>query len=104
MGGAPDKEALRKIPHERCRSFIESQSQTTQGGRTLAEAVQSASRDALDLINRTLRFSPDKRCTVGQALEHKYLTQLHCPDDEPTRGPLDSADFEFERRKVDMNA
>lgn len=74
----------------------------TTGGRPLAEAVPKASREALDFLNKTLRFSPDKRCTVGRLLEHQYLSQLHCPEDEPVRDPLDIVDFEFERRKVDM--
>jgi len=37
-------------------------------------------------------------------LENAYLAQLHCPDDEPTRAPLDLSEFEFERRKIDMEA
>lgn len=30
-----------------------------------------------------LRFDPDKRITVEEALEHPYLAQLHDPSDEP---------------------
>ena len=32
------------------------------------------------------------------------LAQLYCPDDEPTRQPLDTSDFEFERRKINTRA
>jgi len=51
-----------------------------------------------------LRFNPDKRITVEQALRNPYLAQLHCPEDEPCRAPLDPSDFEFERRKIDIEA
>lgn len=100
--GTPEKCALKRIPNEKCRKFIESL--PTSGGRPLEEMVQNGSRDALDVLNRTLRLSPDKRVTVAQVLEHPYLSQLHCPEDEPVRTPLDVADFEFERRKIDMAA
>ena len=35
---------------------------------------------------------------------HPYLDKLHCPEDEPTRDPLDTTDFEFERRKITLPA
>jgi len=38
---------------------------------------------ALDLLEKMLRFDPDKRITVEEALEHPYLAQLHDPNDEP---------------------
>jgi len=100
--GTPEKAALRRIPNEKCRKFIESL--PTSGGMPLEEMVTSASQEALDFLVLTLRLGPDRRDTVGQALEHPYLAQLHCPEDEPTRAPLDVADFEFERRKIDMAA
>merc|ERR1712150_166432 len=41
---------------------------------------------------------------VAQALQHSYLEQLYCPEDEPIRQPLDTSDFEFERRKINIKA
>jgi serine/threonine protein kinase len=100
--GTPEKDALKRIPNDKCRKFIESL--PTSGGRPLEEAVPNSSKDALDVLNKTLRFSPDKRISVDQVLEHSYLMQLHCPEDEPVRTPLEMSDFEFERRKIDMTA
>lgn len=37
---------------------------------------------ALDLMERMLTFSPDKRITVDQALQHPWLKVLHDPQDE----------------------
>ena len=43
-----------------------------------------------------LVFDPKKRITVEEALTHGYLSQLHCPDDEPTTEPVSAFDFDFE--------
>jgi mitogen-activated protein kinase 1/3/mitogen-activated protein kinase 6 len=100
--GSPERETLKRIPNDKCKKFIESLPAT--GGRSLEEAANNASRDALDVLNRTLRFNPDRRVTVEQSLEHPYVSQLHCPEDEPVCEPLPKADFEFERRKIDIVA
>jgi mitogen-activated protein kinase 1/3/mitogen-activated protein kinase 6 len=99
--GNPEKDVLRRIPNEKCRKFIESFQSTT--GKPLEEVVPT-SGEALDLLKKTLRFNPDKRVTVEQALQTPYLAQLHCPEDEPSRTPCEIGDFEFERRKIDMDA
>mmetsp|Transcript_47094 Transcript_47094/g.100819 ORF Transcript_47094/g.100819 Transcript_47094/m.100819 type:complete len:404 (-) Transcript_47094:162-1373(-) len=100
--GTQDKETLRRIPNAKCRKFVESL--PASGGRSLQEAVPNTSKEEFDLLNKTLSFSPLNRCTVDQVLQHSYLAQLHCPEDEPTRFPLEMSDFEFERRKIDMVA
>lgn len=41
-------------------------------------------------------FDPNKRITVEEALEHPYLAELHCPEDEPTTVPVSAFDFDFE--------
>jgi len=98
--GSPERECLRKIPNDKCRKFIESLPAT--GGRLLTESVPNATREALDFMHKTLCFSPERRSVVTELLEHSYLAMLHCPEDEPTREPLDTSEFEFERRKVDI--
>lgn len=99
--GAPDKEVFRKIPNEKCKKFIESL--PVSGGKSLDEMVPTASAAAMDLLDKTLRFNPARRCTVDQVLAHPYLSQLHCPEDEPVRSPIDLGEFEFERRRIDMS-
>ena len=51
---------------------------------------------AVDLLRKMLTFDPKIRITVDDALEHPYLSALHCPDDEPTTEPVSAFDFEFE--------
>jgi mitogen-activated protein kinase 1/3/mitogen-activated protein kinase 6 len=98
--GTPEKEVLRRIPNDKCRKFIESLPTTT--ARPLEEAITNASAEALDIIKKSFCFNPDKRITAEMTLEHPYLALLHCAEDEPVRTPLEFADFEFERRKIDM--
>lgn len=59
---------------------------------------------ALELLKTMLRFGPSRRVAVEEALERRYLAQLHCVDDEPSRSALEASDFEFERRKIDARA
>jgi serine/threonine protein kinase len=100
--GTPHGEELRKIPNDKCRKFIESL--PAAQGRKFEEAFPNASGSAIEFLHKTLRFDPDKRVTVEQALQLPYLSQLFCPEDEPTRPPLDTSDFEFERRKITSEA
>lgn len=48
-----------------------------------------------------LTFNPQKRISVAEALEHPFLADLHCPDDEPEAAPVEAFDFDFE--KYDLN-
>jgi len=100
--GTPEKDVLRRIPNDKCRKFIESLPSTV--ATPLEQTVQSASPEALDMLSNMLRFAPESRVTAQTALEHPYLELLHCPEDEPTRTPLEISDFEFERRKIDMES
>lgn len=100
--GTPKGEELSKIPNDKCRKFIESLPPVE--GKPFEEMFREASPAANDFLYGTLQFDPDKRITVAQALQRPYLAQLFCPEDEPTRPPLDTSDFEFERRKITVSA
>jgi len=100
--GTPRHEELRKIPNNKCRKFIESLPVAT--GKSFEEIFPEGSSTQVDFLNQTLQFDPDKRVTVQQALQHPYLAQLYCPEDEPIRGALDTSDFESERRKITVQA
>nr|XP_011750817.1 mitogen-activated protein kinase 15 isoform X3 [Macaca nemestrina] len=43
------------------------------------------SPEALDLLRRLLVFTPDKRLSATQALQHPYVQRFHCPSDEWAR-------------------
>jgi serine/threonine protein kinase len=50
-----------------------------------------ASTAAVALVDAMLAFSPQRRCTVDDALAHPYLASLHDVEDEPTA----SSPFQF---------
>eukprot|EP00406_Dinophysis_acuminata_P056074 CAMPEP_0179303018 /NCGR_PEP_ID=MMETSP0797-20121207/48365_1 /TAXON_ID=47934 /ORGANISM="Dinophysis acuminata, Strain DAEP01" /LENGTH=402 /DNA_ID=CAMNT_0021012569 /DNA_START=93 /DNA_END=1301 /DNA_ORIENTATION=+ len=96
--GSPEGEELMKIPNEKCRKFIKSLPSTS--GQAFSDVFTDMSLEAQDLLALTLRWDPESRISVQQAIQHCYLDKLHCPEDEPTREALDTSDFEFERRKI----
>jgi mitogen-activated protein kinase 15 len=50
---------------------------------SLESLFSTASEDAIDLMNRLLKFNPADRLTVEEALEHSYVAQFHNIDNEP---------------------
>lgn len=96
--GSPEAEELMKIPNEKCRKFIRSLPQSP--GRAFATVFTDMSPECIDFLAQTLRWDPEARTTMYEAIQHPYLDKLHCPDDEPMREALDTSDFEFERRKI----
>lgn len=97
--GSPNQEDLMKIPNEKCRNFIKGL--PPAAGKSIEEAFGGVmSPEALDLLVQMMRWDPESRVTVAEAIQQPYLQMLHCPEDEPVREPLDTSDFEFERRKV----
>ncbi|CAK9073859.1 Mitogen-activated protein kinase 3 (AtMPK3) (MAP kinase 3) [Durusdinium trenchii] len=100
--GKPSPEELNKIKNEKCRRFIESLPPAP--ARDPASCFSEVAPSALEFLSATLRFDPEQRVSVPEALTLSYVSQLYCPEDEPVRGPLDTSDFEFERRKINIRA
>lgn len=96
--GTPNSEELLKIPNGKCRKFIRSLPPTKRAD--LGASFPTMSPSALEMLEQILRWDPDRRISVFDAIKHPYLEVLHCPDDEPTREPLNIDDFEFDRRKL----
>eukprot|EP00474_Spongospora_subterranea_P009363 CRZ09821.1 hypothetical protein [Spongospora subterranea] len=61
-----------------------------------------ATAEAIDLLQKMLMFSPEKRITVEEALAHPYLASLHDPNDEPIASGV--FDFSFETLELDIDA
>lgn len=98
--GSPEGDELMKIPNEKCRRFIRSLPKTH--GKVFGEVFRQMAPEAQELLAKTLRWDPERRITVYGAIEQPYLQKWHCPEDEPMRAPLDTSNFEFERRKINV--
>jgi serine/threonine protein kinase len=94
----PDEETLSFIKNDHARKFIQSMPQTPK--RRPTEGLNYPNPVALDLIDKCLEFSPDKRISVEEALAHPYLKSLHDPTDEPAF--TKDVDFEFENGSFDL--
>merc|ERR1719359_812630 len=91
-----------KIPNEKCRKFIKSLPSTDP--TPFGQVFVDSSLEVQDLLQMMLRWDPESRIPVAEGIAHKYLETLHYPEDEPVREPLDTVDFEFERRKITVPA
>lgn len=80
--GCPPIQECSFAPHTRAKIILEqAQNITPKGLRTLLP--ETVSDDAFDLLSKMLVVKPEDRITVADALEHKYLSHLHRPKDEP---------------------
>mmetsp|Transcript_54166 Transcript_54166/g.154304 ORF Transcript_54166/g.154304 Transcript_54166/m.154304 type:complete len:426 (+) Transcript_54166:23-1300(+) len=100
--GTPGEQEMLRIQNSKCRRFIEALPR--KDGQSFEEAFADAPPLTARLIQNMLGFDPTRRYTTLEALQDEYLEALYCPEDEPTRGPLDTSDFEFERRKITASA
>jgi len=64
------------------------------------QVIPNASPAACDLLNKLLEFDPTQRLSIGEALEHPYLEELHYEEDEPICRAIDMQDFYFEYLKT----
>mmetsp|Transcript_107713 Transcript_107713/g.335886 ORF Transcript_107713/g.335886 Transcript_107713/m.335886 type:complete len:400 (+) Transcript_107713:148-1347(+) len=96
--GAPGEEELKKIPNEKCRKFITTFPRTA--GTPFNVAFPDLAPEVPDLLTKMMCWDPETRLTVAEALQEPFFENLHCPEDEPVREPLDTSDFEFERRRI----
>lgn len=93
--GTPDDAELDGIASDKAKRFMRSlpRRPPVPLARLFPQCENAA---ALDLLERMLRFSPERRITVEEALSHPYLNKCHDVNDEPTCARPFS--FEFEQQ------
>lgn len=99
--GSPSEKAIAQIQNQKCRKLVESLQKESILKETFDDAKPKPDSAAVDLIGEMLKFDKDERITMKDALLSAYMEQLHEEEDEPDGEPLDTKDFEFERRKID---
>ncbi|KAI9203307.1 kinase-like domain-containing protein [Polychytrium aggregatum] len=90
--GTPDDATLRRIGSERAQLYIRSLPRMPKVH--FHKLYPKATPNALDLLEKLLKFDPAARITVEEALAHPYLEAYHDVDDEPSHEH--HFDFSFE--------
>lgn len=74
--------------------------------KSLKERFPAADPDAIDLLEKMLKFNPERRCTAEEALEHEFLKgvrrkEMEQTADKPLLSPafLDSLDIDLQLLK-----
>ena len=81
--GSPSGSSLDFITAPKARAYIEGLPKSPKPDlrRTLGKGFSS---DAVDLVEKMLRFDPRERISVDEALKHPWLKTLHDPTTEKT--------------------
>ncbi len=75
---------------------------TIQPKKGLEERFPSADPAALDLLEKMLKFNPERRCTADEALEHEFLRGVRRKEMERTADkPLESPEF-LDAMEIDL--
>jgi len=98
--GSPSEEEIEQVSKEKFKKFL--RGLPKKEAKSLQSLFPEASELALDLLEKLMVFEASKRITVDEALQHPYLSALHFPDDEPTRDPVPSTEFEFEKYALSL--
>lgn len=80
--GKPCEEDLAHVTSGRARKFLDGLPDNE--GVDFETLFPEADKDGIDLMRKLLKFSPEKRLTAEQALEHPYFGQYHDPEFETT--------------------
>eukprot|EP00668_Euglena_longa_P028927 GGOE01036261.1.p1 GENE.GGOE01036261.1~~GGOE01036261.1.p1 ORF type:complete len:413 (+),score=93.13 GGOE01036261.1:82-1320(+) len=83
--GTPADEDIAKVGSQAAQKYIRrkpKQKGVDFSTYFLAPDGKQLSPDCIDLLKRMLEFSPHKRISVHEALNHPYLAELHDPHDE----------------------
>jgi mitogen-activated protein kinase 1/3 len=96
--GTPTKDEINQIENERWREYTRKAKKCR--GKDFDKLFAGSNPLAIDLLKKLLVFDPKKRISVEGALKHPYLKGLHIEEDEPTRGPINPIEFEFEKYKL----
>lgn len=83
--GMPPEDELNFIRNDKARNYVKSvkASRKVPWTTVFNNTTPTPNNDALDLIEKLLKFNPDNRMDVEQALQHPFVSQYHDPNDEP---------------------
>ncbi|KAJ7876643.1 Pkinase-domain-containing protein, partial [Mycena leptocephala] len=92
--GTPNEADILAIKSERSREYI--RALPLRQSKNFSTLYPQASLKAIDFLSKALMFNPMERLTVGEALQHPYLSDYHDLDDEPIIAAPDPSYFHFD--------
>ncbi|KAG0706884.1 kinase-like domain-containing protein [Suillus ampliporus] len=92
--GTPSIDDFYAISSQRSREYI--RALPFRKSRPFSQLFPAANPLAIDFLEKCLTFSPRRRITVVEALQHPYFEPYHDPDDEPVADPIDPSFFDFD--------
>jgi serine/threonine protein kinase len=95
--GTPVDDDMKVITNEKALEYIKSL--PTKPPVPFTKLFPLANVQALDLLEKMLRFNPHKRWSVKECLAHPYFKELH--NEKAEIVCEQSFDFEFEKQKMD---
>ena len=93
--GKPQEDDLGFVRSDKARRFL-SMLPCDETATTLPQLLQNANGEAVDLVDRMLKFCPERRCSVEEALHHPFMSALHEDETEPL------ADCSFEDKDLKL--
>lgn len=89
--GIPNEDCINKIGSQKAQKYLRALKPISPP--PLNQVFPRANPLALDLLSKMMKFDPNERISVTEALAHPFLAQYHDPDDEPT---CEAFKFDFE--------
>lgn len=96
----PKKEDTEFIENPKAKEFLNNYPDNPCEKLTSYFEDIDISDEGFDLLKKMLVFNPNKRISIEESLQHPYLKDLYCPEDEPVREPLNTLEFEFENENL----
>lgn len=99
--GTPSEEDMECIKLQRAKEYIKTKTQK-QRKIPMAKIFRDTSAQAIDFIEKTLTFNPDKRLTIDGCLDHPFVYQFRDPSSEIVADHIPSDFFFFDNYKEQL--
>jgi serine/threonine protein kinase len=93
--GQPEKDFLQNFNGGRMAEIFQEMDNQSDTG-DFKEIFSNCDEIAIDLLKKMLKYNPEERITIEEALNHEFIGDLHYEPDEPITIPVSAFDFDFE--------
>lgn len=93
--GQPEHSFLRSFNEGRMVEIFQEMDNQNENGY-FDEIFDNCDPTAVNLLKQMLKYNPEERITIEDALKHDFIGDWHCEKDEPTTVPVSAFDFDFE--------